>query len=56
MAVMSDEPTGAIHTGGGVAAPTFAALAANALRAENVPPDSSITDIILPEDLVEESN
>lgn len=56
IAVMIDEPTGAIHTGGGVAAPTFAALAANALRAENVPPDSPITDIILPEDLVEESN
>jgi cell division protein FtsI (penicillin-binding protein 3) len=56
IAVMIDEPTGAIHTGGGVAAPTFAALAANALRAENVPPDSPITDIILPEDLVEETN
>ncbi|WP_332848434.1 peptidoglycan D,D-transpeptidase FtsI family protein [Massilia sp. S19_KUP03_FR1] len=56
IAVMIDDPTGAIHTGGGVAAPTFAALAANALRAENIPPDSTITDIILPEDLVEETN
>jgi cell division protein FtsI (penicillin-binding protein 3) len=56
IAVMIDEPTGAIHTGGGVAAPTFAALAANALRAENVPPDSPIVDIILPKDLVEETN
>jgi len=56
IAVMIDDPTGAIHTGGGVAAPTFAALAANALRAENVPPDSSITDIIIPENSLEESN
>lgn len=56
IAVMIDDPTGAIHTGGGVAAPTFAALAANALRAENVPPDSPITDIIIPEDSLEESN
>jgi cell division protein FtsI (penicillin-binding protein 3) len=55
IAVMIDEPTGAIHTGGGVAAPTFAALAANALRAANVPPDSSVTDIIIPEHPLEES-
>ncbi|HEX9171598.1 MAG TPA: penicillin-binding protein 2 [Telluria sp.] len=55
IAVMIDEPRGAVHTGGGVAAPTFAALAASALRAENVPPDSSITDIIIPENPLEES-
>jgi cell division protein FtsI (penicillin-binding protein 3) len=55
IAVMIDEPTGAVHTGGGVAAPTFAALAANALRAANVPPDSSVTDIIIPEHPLEES-
>jgi len=29
-----------------VAAPTFAALAANALRAANVTPDSTVTEII----------
>jgi cell division protein FtsI (penicillin-binding protein 3) len=52
---MVDDPTGAIHTGGGVAAPTFAALAASALRAENVPPDSPVTDIIIPEHPLEES-
>jgi cell division protein FtsI (penicillin-binding protein 3) len=46
IAVMVDDPTGAIHTGGGVAAPTFAALAANALRAANVSPDSTVTEII----------
>ena len=56
IAVMIDDPVGAIHTGGGVAAPTFAALAANALRAENVPPDSPITDIIIPDNALEESN
>jgi cell division protein FtsI (penicillin-binding protein 3) len=55
IAVMVDDPVGAIHTGGGVAAPTFAALAANALRAANVPPDSSVTDIIIPEHPLEES-
>jgi cell division protein FtsI (penicillin-binding protein 3) len=55
IAVMVDDPKGAVHTGGGVAAPTFAALAASALRAENVPPDSSITDIIIPEHPLEES-
>jgi cell division protein FtsI (penicillin-binding protein 3) len=30
-------------------APTFAAVAANALRALNVPPDSSVTNIIIPQ-------
>jgi cell division protein FtsI (penicillin-binding protein 3) len=49
IAVMVDDPATAVHTGGGVAAPTFAALAANALRAANVTPDSTITDIIIPE-------
>jgi cell division protein FtsI (penicillin-binding protein 3) len=55
IAVMVDDPKGAVHTGGGVAAPTFADLAANALRAQNVPPDSSVTDIIIPENPLEES-
>jgi cell division protein FtsI (penicillin-binding protein 3) len=55
IAVMVDDARGAVHTGGGVAAPTFAALAASALRADNVPPDSSITDIIIPEHPLEES-
>jgi cell division protein FtsI (penicillin-binding protein 3) len=55
IAVMIDEPSGPFHVGGDVAAPTFAALAANALRAANVPPDSSVTDIIIPEHPVEDS-
>lgn len=55
IAVMVDDPKGAVHTGGGVAAPTFAALAASALRADNIPPDSPVTDIIIPENPLEES-
>jgi cell division protein FtsI (penicillin-binding protein 3) len=54
IAVMVDDPSSAVHTGGGVAAPTFAALAASALRAANVPPDSTVTDIIIPEHPLEE--
>lgn len=54
IAVMVDDPAGALHTGGSVAAPTFAALAANALRAANVPPDSSVTEIIIPEHPLED--
>lgn len=55
IAVMVDDPRGGVHQGGNVAAPTFAALAENALRAANVPPDSSVTDIIIPENPLEES-
>jgi len=54
VAVMIDEPTGA-HYGGEVAAPVFAAVTASALRAMNVAPDSSVTDIIIPADAVQES-
>jgi cell division protein FtsI (penicillin-binding protein 3) len=50
IAVMIDEPTQGGHFGGQVAAPTFAAVAANALRAMNVPPDSSVTEIVIPTD------
>jgi len=55
IAVMIDEPRGIYRTGGSVAAPTAADLFSNALRAANVPPDSSITDIIIPEVPLEES-
>lgn len=47
IAVMIDEPTQGGHYGGQVAAPTFAAVAANALRSLNVPPDSSVTEIVV---------
>ncbi|HEV7814653.1 MAG TPA: penicillin-binding protein 2 [Janthinobacterium sp.] len=48
IAVMIDEPKGAAHYGGTVAGPTFAAVASNTLRAMNVPPDSPVTEIIIP--------
>ncbi|SNS21632.1 cell division protein FtsI (penicillin-binding protein 3) [Noviherbaspirillum humi] len=54
VAVMVDEPTGA-HYGGEVAAPVFASVSANVLRAMNVTPDSSVTNIIIPKDAVQES-
>lgn len=54
VAVMVDEPTSG-HYGGDVAAPVFAAVTASALRAMNVAPDSSVTDIIIPADAVQES-
>ena len=50
IAVMIDEPTTREHYGGQVAAPTFAAVASNALRALNVPPDSTVTDIVVADD------
>ncbi|MFC5458474.1 peptidoglycan D,D-transpeptidase FtsI family protein [Massilia niabensis] len=55
IAVMVDNPRGALRQGGNVAAPTAADLAANALRAANVAPDSTVTDIIIPEEPLEES-
>ncbi|HEX8610405.1 MAG TPA: penicillin-binding protein 2 [Telluria sp.] len=50
IAVMIDEPTAIGHFGGIVAAPTFAALAANSLRALNIPPDSDVIEIVAPND------
>jgi cell division protein FtsI (penicillin-binding protein 3) len=50
IAVMIDEPTEGGHYGGSVAAPTFAKVAENALRAMNVPPDSNVTEIVVPTD------
>jgi cell division protein FtsI (penicillin-binding protein 3) len=54
IAVMIDEPGTREHFGGQVAAPTFAAVAANALRALNIPPDSNVTHIVGTEDGAEE--
>ncbi len=54
IAVMIDEPTTREHFGGQVAAPTFAAVASNALRALNIPPDSTVTQIVGAEDGAEE--
>ncbi|MGZ3236802.1 MAG: peptidoglycan D,D-transpeptidase FtsI family protein, partial [Burkholderiaceae bacterium] len=55
IAVMVDEPSGTQHYGGDVAAPVFSAVAANALRALDVTPDSSVTNIIIPADGVGET-
>lgn len=50
VAVMIDEPSNGKHYGGQVAAPVFAAVTANALRALDVSPDSNVTNIIVPDD------
>jgi len=55
IAVMLDEPSAGSHFGGTVAGPVFAKVTANALRALNVAPDSSVTNIIIPKDALEES-
>ncbi|MYM30849.1 penicillin-binding protein 2 [Duganella sp. CY15W] len=49
IAVMIDEPGGPVTYGGDVAGPVFSALAAQALRAKNIAPDSDLTHIIIPE-------
>ncbi|MDP5007619.1 MAG: penicillin-binding protein 2 [Glaciimonas sp.] len=53
--VMIDEPSIGSFYGGTVAAPVFAEVAAAVLRALNVAPDSKITDIIIPTEVVPES-
>jgi cell division protein FtsI (penicillin-binding protein 3) len=55
IAVMIDEPGGALHFGGDVAAPVFSEVAANALRSMNIAPDSPVTNIIIPAAGSEES-
>ena len=55
IAVMLDEPSNGQHFGGVVAAPVFSVVAANALRAMNIAPDSPITNFIMPANSVEES-
>lgn len=55
VAVMIDEPSAGKHYGGQVAAPIFSVVTANALRAMNVAPDSSITNIIIPAESAQEN-
>ncbi|RXZ36370.1 penicillin-binding protein 2 [Oxalobacteraceae bacterium CAVE-383] len=50
VAVMLDEPTANGHFGGTVAGPVFASVTANALRALNVAPDSTVTNIVIPKE------
>jgi cell division protein FtsI (penicillin-binding protein 3) len=54
VAVMIDEPSSGGYYGGTVAGPVFAAITANVLRSLNVPPDTSVTNII-PDNSVQES-
>lgn len=55
VAVMIDEPMTGKHYGGQVAGPVFSAVTANALRALNVPPDSTITNVVIPEQPLQEA-
>lgn len=55
IAVMIDEPSGGSHFGGDIAAPVFSSVAAGALRSMNVAPDSTVTNIIIPQNGAEES-
>lgn len=55
VAVMIDEPSGVQHYGGMVAAPVFSRITANALRSMNVTPDSSVTNIVIPQNELRDS-
>lgn len=55
IAVMIDEPNAGKHFGGLVAAPVFASVATSTLRSLNVPPDASVTNVIMPAEPVAES-
>lgn len=55
IAVMIDEPGAGKHFGGLVAAPIFASVAASALSSLNVPPDASVTNVIMPAEPIAES-
>ena len=48
VAVMIDEPNGAVHFGGDVAAPVFSAVTGAALRMLAVPNDAPVDNVILP--------
>lgn len=54
VAVMIDEPSAGRHYGGSVAGPVFSSVTASALRAMNVAPDSSVTNIIIPAEPLQE--
>lgn len=53
VAVMIDEPSSGGYYGGTVAGPVFAAITANVLRSLNIPPDSTVMNII-PDNSVQE--
>ncbi|HRO60330.1 MAG TPA: penicillin-binding protein 2 [Burkholderiaceae bacterium] len=55
VAVMLDEPSAGKYYGGVVAAPIFARITGDSLRALRIPPDAPLAQVILPADAVEES-
>ena len=55
IAVMVDDPSNGKHYAGDVAAPVFAAVAANTLRTMNVAPDSLKTNVVIPAESTRES-
>jgi cell division protein FtsI (penicillin-binding protein 3) len=55
VAVMVDEPSAGKYYGGQVAAPVFARVTGETLRALRVPPDAPFTTLIVPAEPVRES-
>lgn len=55
VAVMIDEPSNGQHYGGVVAAPVFSKIVANTLRSMNITPDSTVTNIVIPQNGPQES-
>jgi len=55
IAVMIDEPSAGKYFGGLVAAPLFASVAASTLSSLNVPPDASVSNVIMPAQPIAES-
>ena len=55
IAVMIDEPGAGKHFGGLVAAPLFSSVAASTLSSLNVPPDASVSNVIMPAEPIAES-
>jgi cell division protein FtsI (penicillin-binding protein 3) len=55
VAVMLDEPSAGGYYGGVVAAPVFARITEDSLRALRVPPDAPLAQVVLPAEAVKES-
>jgi cell division protein FtsI (penicillin-binding protein 3) len=55
VAVMLDEPSAGKYYGGVVAAPIFARITGDSLRALRVPPDAPLAQVVLPAETVKES-
>ncbi|MCM5570789.1 penicillin-binding protein 2 [Burkholderiaceae bacterium FT117] len=55
VAVMIDEPSAGKYYGGVVAAPIFARIVGDSLRALRIPPDAPLAQVVLPAEAVKES-